>query len=231
MEKSIAASQASADAATISAKAAMIDATEMQRQSTAAERSSTAGRAYLFASYDVPQAAPFETPLIAPEPSRKERFVVTVKFSIKNFGPTPAIITKFQTHLLIGADGRPINNEIDPRSAVTAEMKEQERSAAVLDISSARLGNAGIAHIDDDPTLRLPLRIIFPANAESGVFAQRFIFRNRIQPIGPSVDGAWFYCFVTYKDIFSIERHTSLYVILFAAGMTYGTNPAYNYWD
>ncbi len=97
--------------------------------------------------------------------------------------------------------------------------------------SNGGIGNAGIFYMDDDPNIG-PMRVLFPANADSGLFEQRFIFRNRMRPMAPSsVDGAWFYCAITYKDIFGYDRHTFFYVSPFAAGIVYPENHKYNRWD
>src|ERR1700681_4830998 len=100
---------------------------EVKRQSDAAERSSTAGRAYLFVKYETPQAAMMSPATATTESDDVTTFKVPIRYSIKNLGQTPAIITKVEAHLLINKDGSMITEppHADPPEAL--EMKESSR--------------------------------------------------------------------------------------------------------
>jgi hypothetical protein len=203
---------------------------EIKRQSVAAERASTTGRAYLFAKYETPQGFQI-TPVVSgiPEgPPKNENFMVAVVYSIKNFGQTPAIITALDTHVLMSKDGGMINNPPDPQSDQARELFETLRGPTIRVNPS---GDSGIFLIENDSRATDPIRITIPAGGETGPLRQTFKFRDRIRPSGNSAHGGWFYCAITYNDIFGTERHTFFYVGMVGAGIRYPANSAYNRWD
>ena len=67
---------------------------EMQRQSGFSDRASVSNRAYLFITYDTPQA-----PDTAPQlgPNLGSNFGIAIHFSVHNFGQSPAFITAFES--------------------------------------------------------------------------------------------------------------------------------------
>jgi|SRR5579875_148685 len=75
---------------------------------------------------------------------------------------------------------------------------------------------------------------IVAANSRISGINASFLFKGRQLSIGAG-HGSWFYCKITYKDVFGIERHTSYYVGLYGAAARYPTNKKideqYNAWD
>lgn len=194
---------------------------EIKQQSLAIERSSTAGRAYLFVKYPTPQA-PTINP-INPDPSAThETIYVTIRFSIQNVGTTPAVITKFESHLFLNADPREIIREPpDPVSVEAESMKESFQMPASW--------QGGLLATDEI----IQQRPIIPASGDTGDIQQGFGFKARAKTPGGhhSVMGAWWYCSITYRDIFGKERHTTSYIGLYGAGIKYPKDDKYNTWD
>jgi hypothetical protein len=210
-ERNVDVARQSAEAAKDSAEAAL-------KQAVAAERASTAGRAYLFVSYDTPQA-----PMVS---QTDPLWSVPINFTIKNYGQTPAIITNIETHLLIGKDGKPIHDPPDPLSQEATELFEIKKSPGI-DIQG---GNSSWLFLND-AQMNNPIRIVVAAG-DSGGIHQNFSFANRTKPMGASATGAWFYCAITYRDIFNqTDRHTFYYVKLVGANVSFPANPEYNRWD
>jgi hypothetical protein len=76
------------------------------------------------------------------------------------------------------------------------------------------------------------LQVIVSPSADTGPLQQTFIFANRpILRATNDTQGAWFYCAITYKDIFGFERHTVYYVGLYGTGAEFPNNQKYNHWD
>jgi hypothetical protein len=188
------------------------------KSADAAEKSSTAGRAYLFI-LPKGQVGGFDPGgQNATGPYRP-----SVGFSIKNFGPTPAIITKVETHLYL-SDGKPGGVMPVPNSPEAKAMAEATQWAisAVEPITPT----GGISRIDTSPDAKT--RIMLAGGAESGALEQTFVFHKGWH----STMWAWFYCAITYKDIFGgKDRHTYLYVQLGGTGFSYPQNSEYNSWD
>lgn len=64
--------------------------------------------------------------------------------------------------------------------------------------------------------------------ADSGALQQTFVFNKGVH----TTHWAWFYCAITYKDIFGErDRHTSLYIQLGGSGFSYPQDSAHNSWD
>jgi hypothetical protein len=171
--------------------------TEMKTQSLSSERASTLSRAWLFVSYDIPQAP------------KVENKSISITFSIKNVGQTPAVIVDMETHLFAPIAGAFLSSTpLDPESAASLSLREGSTSAAISkkgEIYDKRLGG----------------RLSIAGGAAVETISQTFFFERDLTPFG---HGSWFYCKITYKDIFGILRHTWYYVGLYGAGSEYPNN-------
>lgn len=190
---------------------------EIKRQSNAIERSSTAGRAYVFAKIPIPNHAPITKlpPL---------QLSLTLDFAIENFGQTPAVITKLETHILLAKSPLDINDAPEPHSTAFFELIENSKHPASSQRADLLLT---FNQNGRDP-------IVIPANSQTIPLRQMFLFRRPLQvesPIVPNSHGAWFYCSISYKDIFGFERETVYYVGMFGAGIQLPKNPNYNRWN
>ncbi len=190
---------------------------EIKRQSTSAERSSTAGRAYLFVSVPTPNI-----PIITALPDGKS-FVFAANFSIENFGQTPAVVTKFETHTLITKTDHFLLEAPEPGSSDFLDLQENFKQPAMS------LRSDFLIFIEEEH--QHPL--VIPANSKSIPLRQNFLFRRPppTAPIEAVGQGAWFYCVIGYKDIFGFERENVYYVGMFGSGLMWPKNPAYNHWN
>lgn len=195
----------------------MRKAYEPLRQSAeAASKQATAGRAYLFVQ---PASGQFG----GVDPKGQDAtgtYRPFISFSIKNFGPTPAIITNIETHLYL-SDGTPTDIIPVPKSPEAKVMGE----ATAWNIEPVDRGANAFQSIDTSDS---STRVMLAANTDSGPLQQTFVFNKGLH----TTHGGWFYCAVTYKDIFGErDRHTYLYIRLAGSGFSYPRNSEYNSWD
>jgi hypothetical protein len=212
-----------AGAAILSFGAALLQWSVLKSTDASAERSSTAGRAYIFIKPEIALSDNNPLGALATGPYRP-----SIRFSIKNFGQTPAIITKVETHLYLtntfGTEEPP-----DPSSpAALASIEAVPGNIGPVDYPrAASTGNLEMLSVDTREDGN-PLRIVFAGGAESGPLEQKFVFLRGVHVL----QGAWFYCSITYQDIFGEkDRHTWLYARIGGTGFTYPKSQKYNHWD
>jgi hypothetical protein len=192
------------------ASAAKDQAAATKSSAAATEVEATSNRAWIFVSYDVPQA---------PQVIRDS---ITIKFSIQNVGQTPAVITGITTHLFVSTGPMFFSDAPDPFSRVAEESRESYEMPLVSGKSDFIFGEDISTH-----------PVVSP-NSKISAIQATFSFKNR--QFGPgSAHGSWFYCQIIYKDIFGTERHTAYYVGLYGAMAEYPKNrdidEKYNKWD
>jgi hypothetical protein len=206
MHESATAALKAAKSAEATADAALKQATLIEKQSAAIERTSTAGRAYILVSYDTPQG---------PEATGR---VIPIRFTIKNIGQSPAIITSIDTHLFIKPMGGFQGTEPpDPNDETVSVYGERGK-----DIMMTPLG-------DFTYDSSLGSRPIIPGLTDIKSITQNF--KYGYDPEAAPAHGGWFYCRIIYFDIFGIERHTRYYVHLYGATAEYPQNQNWNKWD
>jgi hypothetical protein len=190
---------------------------EIKRQSDAAEKSATAGRAYLFIK---PEFAMTE---INPQGSLAGPYRPAIRFSIKNFGQTPAIITSIKTHLYLtntmATDDPPEPNSPEAMAGV------EDTQWAIGAVELPPQGRADMITVESNGDE--PLRILVAPTADTGTLEQKFVFQRGRR----SLQWAWFYCAITYQDIFGETRHTWLYARVGGTGFSYPKSEKYNHWD
>jgi hypothetical protein len=172
----------------------------------AAVRASTINRAWLFVTYDTPQA-----PLVTGNS-------VSIHFTIINSGQTPAIITGLDTHLYISTTDMFFSPFSPPEigSETATRSQEKYRMPAISEHGDFIFSNDIIAETP------------IAAGGSISKITQSFIFSRELPK--NAGHGAWFYCKITYKDVFGITRHTQYYVGLYGATAESG-NADYNKWD
>lgn len=180
-------------------------------------RQSTAGRAYLFIK---PEFVMEDTQSIGPNAAR-DTYRPSIRFSIKNFGQTPAIITAIKTHLYL-TNGMATDDPPEPDSAEGKASVDLGRP----DIRPTDFINSRSDFTTIDSTGENPARIVFVGGDESGSLTATFLFLKRRK-----LQWGWFYCEVVYQDIFSELRHTWLYARVGGTGFSYPKSEKYNHWD
>lgn len=196
-----------------------------KKSAEATERSSIAGRAYIFARYEQPDEKDL-FPKIVAQNGEKIFINVTMRFSIHNFGKTPAVITKLETHLFVSNTDRffTVDNAPNPLAVTSKTLMEESCQPALALNGSLYFGKEDLGST----------RVTIPANWDSGAIEQNFVVSR---PVAMTKDakftrhGAWFYCRSTYKDIFNIERHTTMYFGMYGAAVEYPRNGEFNEWD
>ncbi len=180
----------------------------MNKQTLAAERAATASRAYLFVeAVPIPQI--FER--------SPGNYAVQLGFKIRNIASTPGIIKKIESHLFMSRTGHFLSEGPDPVGQEGIPLRETGQ------LTPIGTGPPSIIMKEDAN------RVIVAASSEIGPLTQTFVYGNWPTPV--NAHGSWFYCKVTYLDIFNIERHTVYYIGFFGAGLTYPENDKYNWWD
>jgi hypothetical protein len=148
----------------------------------------------------------------------------SIRFSIKNFGPTPAIVTKIETHLYLAA-GMATPDPPEPASPEALANVETSKWF-IRAVDPPQLARSDMMSIDTSDDAQI--RIMFMGGAESGLLEQTFVF-NSYRP--QLTQWAWFYCAITYQDIIGETRHTWFYAQAQGAGFSYPKTAKYNHWD
>ncbi len=195
---------------------------EMVRAYEPVVRSSTANRAYIIAKLE----PSLRTPLVFHKTEQVVSFSITMKFSIKNYGQTPGVITKIETHMLISdktkADGSlgqiKQENPPDPTAPGSIPLRETFAQPIITKDGTITDRYAGI-------------QVVAPEGWDSGVLEQTFSF-DRPATINASTAniGTWFYCLITYRDVFGFERQSSLYFGNYGSAASFPRDSRFNFW-
>lgn len=170
-----------------SARAAEIAANAALKQAIAEDRSSTAGRAYITAKLE----PSLRTPLVFHKTDQVVSLSIDMHFSIKNFGQTPGVITKIETHMFI-SDQTKAHGSLD-------EFKEESPPNPTLDASIPLREKFAAPIVQKDGIITdryADIQIIAPEGWESGTLSQSFSFERpaKIDAFTANI-GTWFYCY------------------------------------
>jgi hypothetical protein len=191
---------------------------EMQKQSISADRSATANRAWLFVKF-VSHTPVERTGAMPP------RFVTDLVFTIYNAGQTPAVITKISAHMfwVVGTGDVPmILSSFEPDPIKDRSLGE----AMLMGLTNMQTGEEYLHNMwfAEEPPKWNRLseatnQVIIPAASPPNPITGRFLFQRAGISDANTQDAInfsqlWFYCWVTYKDVYGIDRDTSYYARL-----------------
>jgi hypothetical protein len=177
----------------------------------AAERTSVSGRAYLFLIYDWAQHPEVESS----HPHDKRGFTVKIRYSIKNLGSTPGLITNVEAHLLIHPKRQFIFEFPEPYSPDFLKICEDSSMQMPSSLSPLLFPVR-----PDDPPILIAAQEEVPTE-------QHFIYHRDV-PRLKNIAGSWFYCVVTYREIFTQKDRHTVYCARLVAGAH--LHPKYNRW-